>query len=112
MDALTNAFTTAIDFLNAIPAETWTVLLGVLAAALGGRYAWIVRAAQAIVTAAQAQHPDDHSQQLEHVQRKHGSKLAAKRAAKIIRARMEAQRPTPVPALVDRDGDDATRGEA
>jgi hypothetical protein len=87
---------TALQLLNAIPAEAWTVL-GLFAAALGGRYAWVVRAAQAIVTAARAQHPEDHGAQLDHVHRKHGRRAAAKRAAKIIRARMSEAPPKPPP---------------
>lgn len=88
---------TVLQLLNAIPAEAWTVLGGLLAAALGGRYAWIGRAAKAIADAAAAQHPEDHGAQLDHVERKHGRRAAAKRAAKLIRKRMSEAPPKPPP---------------
>lgn len=100
-----------INMLNAIPAEAWTVV-GLLVAGFAGRHAWLVAAARAIVAAADAQHPQDHGAQLEHVERAHGRKAAAKRAAKVIRRRMEAQRPTPEPSLVDRIHDGTTMPDA
>ncbi len=87
-----------LAYLDAHP-EVWGVLGGLLAAAFGGRYAWVRRAVLAAVQAAADQHPDDPHAQIAYVG-KHRRRAVARKAAKIIRARMYADRPTPLPGAV------------